>query len=690
MRKFVLFLVLVVLVAVGAVIAAAYFIPADVYKAKIEQQASAVLGRQLHINGKVSLNLWPGLQAEADNVTLANPPGFAQADFATMKSMRAGIALLPLLSRKVQIKHFILIEPIVVLERRKNGAVNWIIGPGGQANKGGAGSKAPVPGQAGFTRTPGALPLQASLGKVRLVNGDVRYLDRAAGVSQHIGGINLDLSMPSLSAPMTLKGRFSLDGRDYRLEASLAGLKPFLDGARTALTASLDSDLFSARFDGAFDQGGAIAATGDLALDIPSVRKLAEVAGTPLGGADNAYGAFHVSGTARVNTKRLSFDNADLRFDDIAAKGRFTAQYGGAKPALSGAMDIERLDITPYLPPQAPPGQSIPPWSTQAFDLGMLNALNAKFTLTLGALQMRQVKIGKSVLKTVLADGRLQAALTQMALYGGTGSGAMVADARSDTPSFSLTGAVAGVRFLPLLSDAVRFKRLDGTGAAQFSVRGTGTSQAAVMKALQGKGNAHLKDGRIIGVNLAEVLRSAQGFLSTGTVPAKLSAGKATDFSDLEASFTIKEGIARTDDFIMLSPLLRVPGQGTLDIGGQSVDFRLRPRAVASLKGQGGKADLKGFEAPFRIHGPWNAVRAGLDKGVLKQRAKRKAGALIDKNLGKDSGTGTALKSLLGVPQSSSAPAKTPDQSKNADEEKALDALSGLFKKKKKKKQPPN
>ena len=688
MRKFLLFFLILVLIAGGALAALAYFIPPDVYKQKIEQQASAALGRTVRIEGPVSLRLWPGLQARAATVSLANPPGFSRPDFATMKAMRVRIALLPLLSRRVEVREFTLVEPRLVLERRKNGAVNWMIGTPAPAKPARAVN---ADRSGGFVRAPGALPLQASLGKVRLVDGAVHFIDHATGARHELDKINLSLSMPSLSAPLTLKGRFDLDGQPYSLTASLGGLKPFMEGARTPLALDLKSPLFSIGFDGAFDASREIAAHGAVRLEVPSVRQLAQAAGTELGGNKAAYGRFSVSGNARANPSSLSFDKAVLHFDQIAATGRFGARFGGATPRLSGRMDIAALDLTPYLPPQAPPGQGVPPWSTEPLDLSMLGAVNADFTLTLGSLQMRQIKIGKSVLKAALNRGRLQADLTQMALYGGNGSGQVVLNGRGRVPSVSLRADIAGVRFLPLLRDAVQFKRLDGTGSARLAVRGAGPSQAAIMKALQGQGSMHLKDGRIIGVNLAEVLRSAQSFLASGALPARLGADKATDFSDLKASFTIANGVARTDDFILLSPLLRVPGQGTLDIGRQTVDFRLKPRAVASLEGQGGKADLQGFEAPFRIHGPWNAVKAGLDTGVLKQRLKKRAksklGGLIDQQLGQQSSAGAALKSMLGVPEP--APADKNGARPKSDEEKALDALSGLFKKSKKKKNSP-
>ena len=677
MRKFILILVAILVVAGGALAAALFLVPADFYKAQIEQQGSAMLGRALRIDGPVSLSIFPSLQVRAQNVSLANPPGFSQKQFAAMQAMHTSVALLPLLTRQVHIKQFILVEPKIVLERRRDGAVNWALGSGKQA----AGR---ARANSGFKRQPGALPLEASLGKVRLVGGDLRYIDHGAkGNNHHLAKINISLSMPALSRPVQAKGRFVLDGQPYQIEADLGGLKPFLEGAQTPLSLKLKSALFAVNFDGAFDKSRAIAARGTLSLQVPSVRKLAAAAGTPLSGPEGVYGAFDVSGQARANTKRLSFKDAKLRFDEMRGSGSFGLIFAGARPRLSGRLAMDKLDLTPYLPPQGSGNQSLAPWSTAPIDLGVLRAADSRFSLELGALQFRQIKIGKSALKFAVVNGRLQADLTQMALYGGSGTGKLVANARGAVPSYAISAALTGVQFQPLLSDSIQFKRLAGTGSMQFALRSSGRSQAQIMSNWQGQGSMRVKDGQIIGVNLASVMRGAQGFLASGVLPAKLDTGKATDFSDMSASFTASKGVLRTDDFLLQSPLLRVPGEGMVDLGAQRVDFRLTPRAVASLKGQGGKKDVGGLGVPFRIHGPWSAVKDGLDKSSIKKQAKKKIGNLIKKN-------------LFGTQDTSAAPASadSTDQSANkSDAEQALDALSGLFGKKKKKKKdtpPPN
>ena len=59
----------------------------------------------------------------------------------------------------------------------------------------------------------------------------------------------------------------------------------------------------------------------------------------------------------------------------------------------------------------------------------------------------------------------------------------------------------------------------------------------------------------------------------------------------------------------MLSPLLRVAGNGRVGIGKRDLDLALKPKLVSSLAGQGGQRDVAGLEVPVRLKGAWRAPK---------------------------------------------------------------------------------
>ena len=101
------------------------FIPSDVYKTRIEEQLSRELGRDIVISGEVRLSTFPVIRARTGALSVSNPDGFDRDTLATLESLEARIKLLPLLSRRVEIASFTLVEPDIWLQRRADGQTNW-------------------------------------------------------------------------------------------------------------------------------------------------------------------------------------------------------------------------------------------------------------------------------------------------------------------------------------------------------------------------------------------------------------------------------------------------------------------------------------------------------------------------------------------------------------------------------------
>ena len=92
-----------------------------------------------------------------------------------------------------------------------------------------------------------------------------------------------------------------------------------------------------------------------------------------------------------------------------------------------------------------------------------------------------------------------------------------------------------------------------------------------------------------------------------------------TDFSELGGSLNIVNGIIRNDDLSAKSPLLRLAGNGMVDLPASKIDYLLKASLVASSKGQDGRElmELKALTVPVRLHGPLTAPGYTLDYGSL-------------------------------------------------------------------------
>ncbi len=119
---------IVLLLAAGVGLFLANFNP-NRYAPQIIAAVDQATGRQLTLGGPITLrlSLFPTLQAT--DIRLSNPPGYAAQDLVSIKRVEAQVALLPLLSHRIDILRLVLISPSVALERDKAGTGNWVLTP---------------------------------------------------------------------------------------------------------------------------------------------------------------------------------------------------------------------------------------------------------------------------------------------------------------------------------------------------------------------------------------------------------------------------------------------------------------------------------------------------------------------------------------------------------------------------------
>src|SRR4051812_8654251 len=401
-----------------------------------------------------------------------------------------------------------------------------------------------------------------------------------------------------------------------------------------------------------------------------------------------------VTGSLKADLEKQTA-NADLqsKFDE----SNIQAKLGLAKfspPAYEFDVTVDKLNLDRYSakqPEQKPvstpkeegkapaPGQAPAPTAQKKdedtpVDLSFLKGLNANGRLQVGALQTNGLKLANVKAEIHAADGKLDVAPHSANLYEGAVSGAItaMADGRVAVKE-NLTGVAVG----PLLRDVAQKDVLEGKGNVALDVNTSGKSVNALKKALAGNARVQLKDGAIKGINLAEVFRKAKSALGSQDARAQAAQTQQTDFSELNATFKIQNGVAHNDDLDVKSPLFRVTGNGNIDVGNSTIDYTTNATVVASTKGQGGEdlAQLSGLTVPVRLIGPFDALAYKVDyAAVATNLAKSKAGekirGAIEERLGISKPSGEQQPSGQG----STAPQQQPDK-----RQETIDKLKGLL-----------
>jgi AsmA protein len=547
----------------AAVVAAAiYGVPAG-FLAKYAQDQAIRAGYRLRIDGNMKFALRPvptlmlGEFSASDAIRPTSGVNVA-ADGA-----RVSLSLMSLLSGRPAITELVVTRPLirVALARESSSRPNSASVPARQGDSGGASIPAFTVDQ-----------LTVEDGTVIMSNARDRFemrIDRIAAT----GSLN--------AANARLDVRANVGDQPVHLQANAKTPFAGLDGVSVPVEVSFEAPGF----------------LDDKVTGTADVRAGASV--------------FRINGLAgRIGTSRLN--------------GWASVDFSG-KPVVKADFDVERLVLAASSPPSGRIGPSQRPraksstasasWSGQEIRLIGLNYVDADVALSATELNVGSVRAAPVSLHATVANGILDVALAPSRLYGGEVQATVSVNASDEPPVHALHIDLNGVRALPLLSDLGDFGSLDGRLQSKIDVRASGNSQSAVMSSLAGTADVRIQDGQILGINVAKMIRTLTARTLLGWEDNKT---ESTDLTELSARFQIQEGRAQTTNLRLFGPLIRVTGSGTIDLNTKTLQFKLDPKLVASLEGQGGAADPLGFGVPVNIEGSWSDPRIYPDvAGIL-------------------------------------------------------------------------
>ena len=642
----------VALVAAGVGVLYAMF-DGEKLKAELARVVLEQKQRKLDIAGKVELAVWPEVSLRLGRITLSEPGG--KEEFAALDSARVAVAVMPLLSKQVQVQRIEIAGLKATLVKRKDGTLNIADLVGGEKQTAGKSPSGVPPG----TQSAGATansPVQLDIAGIKISNAQLTWRDEKSGSTTSLSNLDIGsgriladgakqtLAVDALS--IAAKGKTGDDAFELKLDAPKLLLSPeksagevlslaaTLTGSKRNITAklalsgvegnakalkigklALDLDAKA----GETSAKGRLESpvTADLAAQILALENLAGKIDIANPQMPMKQLVLPIAGKLRTD---LAKQNAALelgtKFDDskIALKLN-VAKF--APLALGFDLDIDQLNVDKYLPPAAAkPAEKAP--KDDRLDFSALKGHDVHGTIRIGALQASKLKLAKLNATLKLAGGRLDVAPLSLNLYEGTANGSLMLNANGN--QLALKQNLAGISINPLMKDLADKDLLEGRGNVALDIASRGESVTAMKKALGGTASLSLKDGAVKGINLAQSLRDIKGKLGARQdTTQQARAGDKTDFSELTASLKIANGVARNDDLAMKSPFLRLTGAGDIDIGSGQMNYVAKASVVSTSAGQGGKdlEHLKGLTVPVRVSGPFESLSYKLELGSL-------------------------------------------------------------------------
>ncbi len=681
----------------------------DDYKNEIQTLAYEKANIVLRLDGNIGWRLFPRLELVLNDASIASAKT-PDKPLAKVKTIRLSVRLLPLLRKTVQIDEILIDGLKLTALRDANGQTNW--SGIGEIRPAGTGKKGDMkPSSDASSTTPTASPIKIDITHINFADTSIIYrdaqkdivytidtLNMVTGAIQHGKDTPVSLSANVNSSDFAWHSKINLnttlradfekriftlsnlsitgeaqkaDGKGKTLPFSITGAINMDRQAQTLSMTPLLLTVATLRLETQLhmrDWESALTYEGKLSISETDLRQVLEKMDMLPTTADNkALTSFSLNADINGNHQNLSIKNLRAQLDATTINGSLTVS-GFTQPTIVAHINGNVVNIDDYLPKtktipdKTKDGSSTTTTSTNTpvwndapiLPLDILRRINFDIDTTFDRIVAKGISVEKFVLKIANKNGRTSINTLHGNALGGTFSANAAFDARNDSPQFAVQKNIDNVQLEQFFAHSKKSPPIKGKAMISAKLIGSGNSLKSWIETLDGNGNIHINDGILPGANLEMKLCSAIALLNRKQL-TKEHGSRDTVFQRADASFYIKNGIARNSDLVIALPGLKVAGQGVIDLRALTTDYR----AEITIEGdQTAMPDpactvnkrYVGLAFPLHCYGSITsgAEICGMDEKGMAQIALKLAGdKVVGKALEKLDGDNMPLKDAL-------------------------------------------
>jgi AsmA protein len=597
----------VVLLVVAAVAVTVLFDPND-YKDEITAAVQNATGRQLTLDGDLELAVFPTIRIAMGSAALSNAPGFGDEPMARIGSATLSVALLPLISQRIEVSEARLAGLELNLARNRSGANNW------QDLGGGGTAQTDAPAADGGA----AAPADLDLGVDAIVIEDARIVwnDAATGSRWELTDFGLTAEGFGVGERFPLHMEFGLAGADVAVrvaadtqatltlasnEYRLDELAVTIDGSGAGWPggpsqAKLTFDSLAANL------GAETLELNGLTLEFLGITMAGSLAGQRLmsnlaltGAVDirefvprevlerfdvdvqTADAAVLTRASAKANllynSSQIGLRDLQLTLDDSTLTGRVALE--GERVTYD--LTVDDINVDRYLPPsQEADGAPAEEGSLDEVDLPLevMRTVDARGELKFGRAQFSGMTLTNVALPLTVANGA--ARFTPSAqLYGGRFNGDIRLIAEGDAATMNYEQTLQGVDLAALGQDLLGSQDVTGTGDVRLNLVAAGQNLGDMRRGLDGDVSFSVTNGSLEGIDLWFELRRARARLAGETLPERGDAARRTTFSSLSATGVVEDALLTNRDLNGRLDFMTIDGSGTVNLLDDTINFDL-------------------------------------------------------------------------------------------------------------------
>lgn len=634
------------------------FFDANDFREDISKSVKSQTGRDLTIDGDISLEIFPWLAVEVGKSSLGNAPGFGDEPMASFESASFSVRLLPAILRQEVVIGSASIESLRLnLEVDDHGNSNW-------SDLMSDDSSEPVSAD----DTSGGF----NANSINVTNAMIRYADEKTGETFVIDGMNLNvgrlqgdgsavplnadlnfelqpsalngtLELETVVAFASTSGTLQFDG--LSVEGVVEGLASIptritlqTDGIEVSTNESvvsmqtLDLTFLDMRIVAdvqPFSYEETFTPKAVIAVDAFSPRTLMQLFDIqPPETADpSALSLVIIDATAEMTATAIELKDVAIKLDDTSFTGTLSVPSSAKGPYRFDLVG-DSIDLARYMEPAddsaSSSGDEVVPTE---IPVDLIRPLNAR-----GKFRLERASLGNIIFENIdvglnSSNGKMRIFPITSAFFGGRYSGDVRIDVSGTTPALSMNEKMEAVDLARLAKAMFDQEHVTGVIDGSFVLGGRGSDMAAIQRSLSGDISMELKNGSFAGTDVWYELRRARATLKGEEAPEPVLPAK-TDFSAVRMSGVVTDGIMRSDDLYAELPFMQLTGGGQVDIPAATIDYGLTARILErpEFLQDATPEEIEEFtEAviPLRITGPFASpsVKPDLEK-LLQQRVE--------------------------------------------------------------------
>ena len=296
---------------------------------------------------------------------------------------------------------------------------------------------------------------------------------------------------------------------------------------------------------------------------------------------------------------KLTRDGASGVFDGKVSVGKteiaahVTGAFGGERPRLQGTMTIPFLSLADFgFTPREDEAEksggdkkkraevskkSKKPsvlFSRESFPLDFLHEMDLSLAVSLHEIEETKTVLDSIEIGLELQDGKLKLDPAFFVFEGGSVEADFLLDVSAFPPQMSLVMSADDVNLTKMLDYLSTTTPLEGNLNIYMNVHSSGVSSHELAANLNGDINMILENGRVPRHVLDLLAMDLLGW----TVSRSIRREKYATINCGIVSLQVDNGLVQSNALLMDSPRLGLNGNGTVDLGAETIDLRLYPK----------------------------------------------------------------------------------------------------------------